>query len=371
MKAPPMDQRAVVALGISLLAICGCGAPAPTVVDVALPPSGTASFGPSGEGGSEAVAGAGCSWKAAKLMPRGDDVLLCFDKAGACFARAASFTEGHVGLTLPEGDVASAGARVELRKDGVRIEAWTTGEQVLLGPKGALAMGGVVVPQLAEVVRVDRVTGGRTELSLVPGDGVRLRSGPLRASASCGDLALANPSFEEAAALEALGVPSSTLGERTLTSAQPVAIAAGAAGPAVLELELELEEEETSVELIDVRGSRSRILWERSDMTVAGWVDSSLLGPSSGAAFGAGGLGLMGRGAGRSSGVTCPSSMPLFADVAGVRRRVGSIDAQTEFDPGDRTGEWATVGLRTDHLSLEENARWVIRVRDLERCVGE
>ncbi len=369
MKTTPMVQRAVVALGISLLAACGCGAPAPTVVDVALPPSGTAPFGPSGEGGSEAVAGAGCSWKAAALLPRGDDVGLCFDKEGACFARAASFTEGHVGLTLPEGDVASAGARVELRKDGIRIEAWTTGEQVLVGPKGALAMGGVVVPRLAQVVRVVRVAAGRAELSLVPGEGVRLRSGPLRASASCGDIALGNPSFEEAAVLEALGVPSTTLGERTLTSAQPVAIAAGAAGAAVLELEL--EEEETSVELLEVRGGRSRILWERSDMTVAGWVDSSLLGPAAGAAFGAGGLGLMGIGAGHSSGVTCPSSMPLFAEVEGARRRVGSIDAQTEFDPGERTGEWATVGLRTDHLSLEENARWVIRVRDLERCVGE
>ena len=364
-----MDQRTIVALAISLPAVCGCGAPAPTVVDVGLPPSGSAPFGPSGEGGSDVVAGAGCSWRAANLMPRGDDVALCFDKEGACFARATSFADGHVELTLPEGDAASAGARIELRKEGIRIEAWTTGEQVLLGPKGALAMGGVVVPQIAHVVRVDRVAGGRAQLSFVPGEGVRLTSGPLRANAPCGDLVLANPSFEGEAALQALGVPSTTLGERALTSARPVAIAAAAAGPAVLEIEL--DDEETSVELVDVRGSRSRILWERPDITVAGWVDSSLLGPASGAAFGAGGLGLMGRGAGHSSGVTCASSVPLFADVMGVKRRVGSIDAQTEFDPGERTGEWAAVGIRTDHLSLEENARWIIRARDLERCVGE
>lgn len=363
MKTRLLRRGSALAPAIFLLTACG-GPPSTAVVTVSLP--GAGQTGPADQGGPEEVSAAGCSWSGEALLARGDDVRLCFAKEEACFARATPFEEGHVTLTLPEGNAAKGWASIELRRQGIRIRAATAGDQVLVGPKGVLVLGGVVVPHVARRVLVDRIASGRAEISLASGDGVQALSQHLRASAACEDLTLTDPSFETPAVLEALGVRSKPLGKQSVASGYPVKIAATAGGPPLLAIAL--EGETPSVELIEVRGGWSRILWERDDMTIAGWVDSSLLGPDSDNPFGIGGIGL-GWGSGHSSGVSCPAAIPLFAEVAGARRQVGSISAHTAFDPKGRRGEWAAVALRATHLTLEDGATWLVRGRDLDRCL--
>lgn len=72
---------------------------------------------------------------------------LCFAVDGACFAQVGPALLDKVVVTLPEGKPAEKGARVggNHRREGIRLAAWTAGDDVLLFASRPVSFGPSVV----------------------------------------------------------------------------------------------------------------------------------------------------------------------------------------------------------------------------------
>lgn len=355
--------------GLSSLVSLACGSSPPAVVAVAPPPVAPvvepAATEP--EGGSEAARRRpACEWKGTEISARDDSLPLCFASDGACFAHTTPAVSGEVTLTLFEGEQAKTAARLRLVSAGIRLDAWTPGEGPVLHPLRPILLGEIAVPQVGPSLRVERLSAGRRlDITLEPIPGIRVLGAALRGRATCADLQLAYRFVHVDEIRAALGLPAALPDERTLVSTAPIPMARAASGAALVEITPEPDER---VELLEQQGGQSRISWVRDGAVLLGWVDSAVVGPIAVAPLSAWGTG-RGSGSGHPPpGMRCPSSVPLFAEVSGVRGRVGDIEPMTRFDVVARGSPDVTVALRAPHLILEPNAKWLVPADRLTAC---
>jgi hypothetical protein len=359
---------AALALVLPGMASSACGTAGPTVVEIASPPA-TVTPLPRGTAEPEdASQTSGCVWSGGALRGR-DELPLCFEKEGACFASASSPFEGTVRMWLPPGDPARTGARLDLGADGLRVRAWTDADLVLLHPAAPTALGRIAIPVDAEQIRVGQLIDRTLELSLRAIRGLSPREGALRARVPCAEVALEHKSYSDEAIRGLIGAGPS-LGERTLPARQSLSIAAEASGRAVADVTP--ESGDSRVELLEQSGGRSRIVWWRDDVVLFGWVDQAALGPApTGPVYADGPMNATGRLVPvHPKGTRCDRELSLFAQVHEARQKVGVIEKGTVFDRSLPTadGVFVSVELRTTAFQTAQGSYFLVPAAALARC---
>lgn len=318
------------------------------------------------------VGGPGCSWTGLELRAREDKLPLCFAVDGACFATVSSSFMGRVKVTLPEGRPSETGARVELDDLGVRLSVSTAGDAFLLFFQKPIVLGGTIVTGDGEGLFVERVHGDSLDLSFRGDANLRLRGAPFRARAGCMDVGPERAFWSDEAALAVAGVAASSRVDRVLAADHPVGLSSSPGGAVTADL-AESETGALGVELLEQRGQWARIWrWTSGGGAVFGWVDAGGLSPPPHASP-LGSIGTLGHGAGFGQpvapGTVCPRDVPLFAEVAGTRQEVGTLQAGIRFDVGrPATTEHTQVRLRPSRLDLLPDSRWLVRTEALAGC---
>ena len=368
--------EAYLALALSCAVLSGLGCSGAHQAAVEIGPAGPEVLPVEDAGRLEKAppAGPGCTWTGSLLTPRGEDLALCFAVDGACFAQVGPALLDKVVVTLPEGKPAEKGARVEIIDEGIRLAAWTAGDDVLLFASRPVSFGPSVVWLGGAPMFIEHVHGGTVDLSFRGDESIKLRTGPLRARAACTDLALRSDAWSPAELLAAAGISRGGASKRLLVPMdQPIAVSTTPGGAAALDV-IATSEELSVVEEIERRGDLSRVLfWRPEAGVVIGWVDGSAFPVVPSPDVGAPGPGGLGGGPRQPLlGTSCPLDIPLFAQVAGTTAEAGTIIAKTRFDVGRvETMEYTKIRIRARRFDSLPDSIWLARTVDLQGCKVE
>jgi hypothetical protein len=232
--------------------------------------------------------------------------------------------------------------------------------------RGPVALLGIVVPQAEGAM--DWVSG-RSDARV----GVSIDASPIVVSPSpvvdtvaCDQLTLVPEEFD----VRALFTKKKNLPTRWLAR-DGVPIQRNLTAEPAAELGGQVE-----VEVLEVRGAFTHILYETPTFLVLGWVPSKDLTTTPGGAFGYGsGRGGYARPISSFRGDRCDGDLPLVVEVGSERTVVGTIRAKSSFRIVERSD---TPRRRTDFVEVElpvqpwlravPPARFVVAARDLARC---
>jgi hypothetical protein len=121
-----------------------------------------------------------------------------------------------------------------------------------------------------------------------------------------------------------------------------------------------------SVELVETKGTASRILARSSNAAFVAWVPTSMVAPyTTGPGYGSG-HGRLG-GSHYASGTKCEKDIPLYARIGQRLVVVGEIMATHSFSVEDGDGR-KVVDVRSSAFDLLPNASLEVMPQDLEHC---
>lgn len=269
-------------------------------------------------------------------------------------------------LHLPAGP-AEAGAVLEAEDAGLALRGHIDGSAVVLRPAQPVLLGGFAVPQPDAALAWEQAAPGLVSVRFQPGAGVEVLEGPLRAEVRCDAVALERSRFDARAA-----VSGARLDRRALLRmgrAIPLAAAPGAAPAARL---LPADDLDAEVRVIEVNGARSRVIWERNDVLVFGWVASADLRPVpknlTGQGYGTGSGSGFGRSVHSIARVVCPADVPVIVEIEGERATVGRVRAGTVIDVMKRGGDHAPIVVQSGRISIPSGASLLAREDHLAAC---
>ena len=262
---------------------------------------------------------------------------------------------------------ASPTEAVAIMDDGrVLVRAVVALDDVHLYAPKPTALLGIVTPTSATSLRWTSSTSDSVRVSLGTG-GVLRAPDPFVVGVACTDLAIVTASYK---ARDSITKRTPPLPKRdVITDGVPLAPTQGATPVAELERDIE-------VELIETRGGQARIVVERSDFLVSGWVSQKDLGPARLRGYGSGtGTGVLrGDKINRLHLMHCPTEVSLFVELGSSERvKVGLIHKDAGFrvkaeNEADK-GPLREIDLpESQWLLMEKNARLLVEAVDVRAC---
>ncbi len=300
----------------------------------------------------------------------------------------AMVEDGKARLSLPAG--VAAAARLDFDGHGVTLAGYVATDDIVLHPNRAVVLGPVTLKASA-----------RLEWTGADATGVRLRYRPANVVVRVGSIATG-----ETRNMEEFGIVALTAAEPTLacadvsldpqqydarpiaTAGKPgwlkrgvviaVAVEPTAAPSAKLKLDAMgalLGAADDDVEVLETRGKQTRILMERGDAFVLGWVATLSVRrrPQANSGGVAGMLGMLGGmpepAPAPPASVVCAADLPLVAERDGVRATVGGVHAGQRLTPGAASGDLTRVDLvGAQWLTLIQGTTLSVRTAELARC---
>jgi hypothetical protein len=298
---------------------------------------------------------------------------LRFGPGMAPFARLFHGTDARLHIPV-EG--ANAGALVELDANGVLVRGRIDAKELPLYPASAFTVADVFVPNHERRMLFRSARPGFLTVALEPMPHIRGRHGDLTAERACTDLSLGAVLLEQAAIDTALRAPKSASRPATdwlRPGRVPLAPAPGA--EAAVEIDVVEPPDDTllvhPVRLLAVERDHARIAAQTFGGTLVGWVPRAQLRRVS-------------RqyvdlshdcftsviNAPRTDGhfVTCPRSIPLFAEVGGERRMIGTIRSGVAVEPTLPRSPYTQVAFRDAGITEAEGASFLVHTADLTSC---
>lgn len=370
--------RVTTPLAALLLAACAATPPAPPpVVDIPAPlpiVSSTVStivddaplpprVAPAGPPPIELPDLAACVLEAKRWRGVTGVTALRFREGGPVFAQIAA---GKARLHLPAG-LAAKGAGLEIADELLAVRGYLAGADVWLNAARAIVMGEALIPHERARLVWTSTEPGVVTVAFTPAAGVTLAQPPLIAKVPCEALG-----FELAPFNARLAIPDLKPGKRgvlRVNQAVPLSVSPGAAPVASLTAR---PGQDAEITLMETAGQNARILWDRGDAVVFGWVPASgLQVPKTPAALSSYGTG-SGSGFGRSvhpiSTVVCKDDVPLVAEAGGERFQVGRILAGATIHRMDSGVEETLVVVPSGVISFPSEVKLRVRTERLKGC---
>jgi hypothetical protein len=268
---------------------------------------------------------------------------------------------------------------VKLMAEEVRLEGVVDAARIPLHAARPFVVGELFVPGQQVLISWTAARAGQVDIAIDLRDEVKATisgvTGPLKATRPCQDLHLGTGTqFDRYRAVGA----SKGVATHAFAGGGPIGISAKPGGRAAAQLlPTSAITGMNDVVVIQKKKPWFRIGYDTEDFLIVGWVRDSELKPlplsdEIGEAFGAGGLGLVGRGEGLARGAfACKQSVPLVAEVGLERLIVGSINANVQMTVDSTVGDLLPVRF-VDSVSFEAaaGAQFLIRRTDVEGCPG-
>jgi len=230
-----------------------------------------------------------------------------------------------------------------------------------------IVLGEAVIPRSSAKLAWVSAKPNAVAVTFEPSSGVALEDPPLSAELPCDALALDPTSVDMRAA-----VPGLKPGKRGLLGMRrviPPSITPGGAPVANLTAQPGADAEIT---LLELSGQHARILWERSEALVFGWVPTSGLqtatGPRSLRGYGTGSGSGFGRSVHPRTTVVCPDDVPLVAEAEGERLTVGRVLAGVTINVMDKGEEERVVVVPSGIFWVPSEVKLLVRAARLNGC---
>lgn len=299
------------------------------------------------------------SWSLSKLRTR---------RSGPVFAEVRA---APAAVVLPVTERAEAATAV-LDDGQVVVRALVDVEDLELYPlpqttsRGPVALLGIVVPQAQGAMGwVSGASGARVGVS-IDASSIVVSPSPVVDTVACDQLTLVPEEFD----VRALFTKKKNLPTRWLAR-DGVPIQRNLKAEPAAELGGQVE-----VEVLEVRGALTLILYETPTFLVLGWVPSKDLTTTAGAGVGYGtGRGSYARPFSSFRGDRCDGDLPLIVELGTERTIVGMIRAKSSFrimeqaDTPRRRSDFVAVELPVQPwLRPVPPARFVVSAGELARC---
>ncbi|MFT3765863.1 MAG: hypothetical protein QM820_10135 [Minicystis sp.] len=363
-------MRRAVTLLIPLLAACEAALPAPATVVVeptttAAPAAGSAA--PAVDPATlvppppaiEAPGQQGCLLTASGSIP------LRFEPTAPPFVTLTG-ASATIDLTTAGPGAGAVGRSVHR---GFTMQGLVAADDLPIAPAKAMVWAGFLVP-MSEARFVWRATApGTITVSFLPDEAIQIlpEAGFTQQALACDAISLDGPSFDA----RSVTPRSPKEHEALLRAGKTVPLSRTPDGPPVARIRV--GNEDAFVTVIEARGRRSLVVREQANTLVFGWVAASDLKPipkdQIGEALGGGGFGLsgIGEGGGTRSSVRCDRITPLVAEIAGVRRTIGSIAVGAVVQLRERKGDLWPIEL-PDGFSADPGAQIGVLAAHLTGC---
>lgn len=341
-------------VGIAALVAC---TPKETVPEMTVAPTVAPTVGATTETPKTAPTGTeiGCSY-ANDAMFFDAPTPLCAQRNADCFMNLKTAISGKLTVMVPTGTTVTHFVTV-LELGSARFRGQIGAAPVQIGPKAPTVIDGWILPTRLGSLRIDRAETGAIEVALEPSDDFEIVQ-PIRTKWACDRVAF-SPMTEPPELLDMLVPRASRKGLRLLTGTVP--ISRDPNGDVVAKFHTA-----ESVELVETKGTASRILARSTNAAFVAWVPTSMVAPyTAGPGYGTG-HGRLG-GSHYASGTKCEKDIPLYARVGQRLVVVGEIMAAHWFGIEDADGR-KIVNVRSPAFELLPNVNLEVMPQDLEHC---
>lgn len=299
--------------------------------------------------------GAPCSWKAML----GPNARVAFRLTSG--AQPFAYLDGGVFAARFSTD-APEQFQVKSDNGGFVVQAFARGADISFHPTVALVLGGFVHLHPSAVLGVSRASETTALLSyeLDPSASVGVEPRRLTNEAPCSRASLLERRFP----LDPSAGGSADVAD--LVAASKVPLKATPEGPVVARLTVDAR----CVKVLERRADQVRVLIERDDDSLVGWIGTGQLDPKPGCTA------TLGHGAGRSARdvsdlametARCAQEVPLGVEQGSRRKLVGFIRADTHFVITGRRPDRVLVTARDMDLTANK-ARFYVPTSSLASC---
>lgn len=276
------------------------------------------------------------------------------------FARVVG---GKARMHIPVG--AAGHGTLDVGSNGLVISGFVARAHAPLFAASDFAMNGVLYPRSTTPLSWREGFSDGVSVTMEAPKGIVVKDPPLTARRPCADLTL-DSGATLAPARAAFGKEH---GASHMLRAGTIEVFSDPARPADITLVLP---ERAYVASFASSGAFSRILLQRDQVFVAGWVRTSNLvedwSGGGGTMSGIGGVGI-GSGHFRSTRkVICAADVPVVAEAAGERATVGHVLSGAPIDVADEPGGFARVRVANRFIHAADASSFLVRTADLKGC---